>query len=39
MEFSNSIGYVIYNYNKYVETQEKNGKEPVSFLKYAFGNM
>lgn len=39
MEFSNSIGYVVYNYSKYVEAQEKSGKEAVSFFKYAFGNM
>lgn len=37
MEFSNSLGYVVYNYGKYVETQEKNGEKVVSFFKYAFG--
>lgn len=39
MEFSNSIGYVVYNYNKYCEEAEKNGENAVSFFKYAFGNM
>ena len=39
MEFSNSLGYVVYNYNKYVEAQEKNGEDAVAFFKYAFGNM
>ena len=39
MEFSNSLGYVVYNYNKYVEAQEKNGEDAVSFFKYAFGNI
>lgn len=34
MEFSNSLGYVVYNYNKYVEAQEKNGEDAVSFFKY-----
>ena len=33
MEFSNSLGYVVYNYGKYVETQEKNGEKAVSFFK------
>lgn len=39
MEFSNSLGYVVYNYNKYVEAQEKSSEDAVSFFKYAFGNM
>ena len=38
MEF-NSISRVVYDYSKYVEAQEKNGEEAVSFFKYAFGNM
>lgn len=37
MEF-NSISRVVYDYSKYVEAQEKNGEEAVSFFKYAFGN-
>ena len=37
MEF-NSISRVVYDYSKYVEAQEKNGEEAVSFFKYAFGS-
>ena len=26
MEFSNSLGYVVYNYNKYVEARKRTAK-------------
>jgi len=37
MEFSDSFAMVVADYEKYVRNQETKGKEPVSFLKYAFG--
>jgi hypothetical protein len=39
MDFQNTIGFVVVEYNKYVEAQKKDGKDAVSFLKYAFGNL
>lgn len=39
MEFQDSLGRVVADYTKYVETQERNGEDAVSFFKYAFGNL
>ena len=37
MEFTDSLGMVVADYTKYVETQELAGKDAVSFFKYALG--
>ena len=37
MEFTNSIGMVVADYERYVRTQESAGKEAVSFFKFALG--
>ncbi len=39
MEFQDNFGRVIADYTRYVEAQERNGKDAVSFFKYAFGNL
>ena len=37
MEFTNSVGLVVADYERYVRSQEAVGKDAVSFFKYAFG--
>lgn len=36
---SNTIYNVVADYEKYVETQKANGKNAVSLIKYALGNL
>lgn len=37
MEFTNSLGLVVADYERYVRSQEVAGKDAVSFFKFAFG--